>query len=397
MVVGTSIFNNYTKEEIVDCLSAQKEYRCIRDQIGILDKMSVDDYAKQNNHNIERIRTVIKEDWLHGISQKRNKSKELVWKIDELEFNWNASAELTSIRKITEHLKDNLEVHLLATDTAISVMATEIIHEAINNCKIGNYSIKAFYDKDTYVIKGLQVKDRDDFVSKGMVNLVKTIESIASGYYDNCVLNITGGYKAVIPYLTIMGQVFGMPIYYIFEDTNSLIEIPQVPLDIKWKILDDYCEEFHRLEKENIGNRKNYNRDFLTAAEAFIERDDDYISLSPLGSIFWHKYKNEYFIYYCPDDVYREINNQPNIQRIIREKFSKPSLRKEKTEIKGPHFVFDDGDNPNRIFYHEHDEKIYIYRTFQNEEAAKKYIKTEPTFDVIRKNSKIRKIPIGGA
>jgi len=61
MVVGTSIFNNYTKEEIVDCLSAQREYRCIRDQIGILDKMSVDEYQRQKQEaNIQRIRTVIK-------------------------------------------------------------------------------------------------------------------------------------------------------------------------------------------------------------------------------------------------------------------------------------------------------------------------------------------------
>ncbi|MCX7873432.1 MAG: hypothetical protein N2327_03235, partial [Caldimicrobium sp.] len=51
-------------------------------------------------------------------------------------------------------------------------------------------------------------------------------------------------------------------------------------------------------------------------------------------------------------------------------------IRKEKTEIKNDHYVYDAGDNQLRIFFREKDEKIWIYKVFNNHDEYEKYLKT---------------------
>ena len=67
-----------------------------------------------------------------------------------------------------------------------------------------------------HVISDLQVKDSKRFI-KGMRNLIDEIFEIADEYWGNVIMNITGGYKASIPYLTILAQLNGCPIYYILK------------------------------------------------------------------------------------------------------------------------------------------------------------------------------------
>ncbi|MBF0453130.1 MAG: hypothetical protein HQK75_20685 [Candidatus Magnetomorum sp.] len=42
----------------------------------------------------------------------------------------------------------------------------------------------------------------------------------------------TGGYKALIPYLTIAGIIYKKPVYYIYEDSEVLLELPPPPLSV---------------------------------------------------------------------------------------------------------------------------------------------------------------------
>ena len=60
------------------------------------------------------------------------------------------------------------------------------------------------------------------------------------GYYGDILFNISGGYKATIPYLTMLAQINGADIYCIFEDTEELITIPPVPITIDMELFDEY-------------------------------------------------------------------------------------------------------------------------------------------------------------
>ena len=57
---------------------------------------------------------------------------------------------------------------------------------------------------------------------------------------NKAIINISGGYKAIIPYMTIFAQLYGIQSVYIYEDSSSLITIPSLPIQIDWAFAEEY-------------------------------------------------------------------------------------------------------------------------------------------------------------
>ncbi len=116
--------------------------------------------------------------------------------------------------------------------------------------------------------------------------------------------------------------------------------------------------------------------------------------LNSLGSALWNKYKARFFTFLAPDDVWQEIQTQQDILRILQNKFHDEAARENKTETKQVHRVFDDGKNNNRIYYFTHDGNVYIYKTFESESAAKKFIDSDLDKDAVIRASQPRHLLI---
>ena len=120
-------------------------------------------------------------------------------------------AELQSITKIQDKLKEDLEVRLFASDTIASRLSAEILADDTVASVLGD-NISVTFDAQTDVIKGLQVEDSKTFSNEGMTNLIRKIDENAGGY-QALAINITGGFKATLPYLTILAQLYRVPLY----------------------------------------------------------------------------------------------------------------------------------------------------------------------------------------
>lgn len=362
--VGTSIFENYMETEQKNDI--KHHYTLLKDK--------PESEWEHFNDRIKRLRAILTE-WS---------------KNDE-----NASAEIKSILKIKATLKEDIEVYLLATDTIVSRLAGEIINAYFSSHE--EIKIKCY---GPYVIKGLQVSNYDILIKNGLPNLIQKINEIAQfkegypGYWNDIIFNITGGYKAIIPYMTAMAFINRCNIAYIFEDMDSLILIPQLPIKIDMNVFKDYISEIKELCNgiENYEERKgkNYHKFNKLENMGLIEKADDLAILSPIGMIFYEHYKGSAFEFYAPDDVYSETEKQDDILRILKTKFHNKDIRDNKTETKGDHLVYDDGNNNNRIYYFMDNGNCYIYKTFQSEEKAKKFIETSFDRNEIIKKSKLR-------
>jgi len=198
----------------------------------------------------------------------------------------NSCAELTSIMKLQEKYED-IEVYLIATDTIESVLVCEILKEVLEE---KNITIVFEAKKDT--IRKLQIKDNSDF-EIGLKNLITKFHEISNKKYDDVVLNITGGYKVVIPYLTMIGEILEIPIYYIFENSNELILVPQLPIGFDDKVADLYLSY---LDKESLSliNRNQSVKEKLQSY-GFINANNR-VTLTPLGELFrdYMNYKKTY-------------------------------------------------------------------------------------------------------
>ena len=225
-------------------------------------------------------------------------------------FDVKASAELQSIANIQDKLNDNITVHLLASDTIASRLAAEILQK--KSAVLGAKVTVKFNDADD-VIKGLQVEDPEAFSGEGMTNLIQRINSISGGLVGsqtlaitgNFAINITGGYKATLPYLTILAQLERVPLYYNFEDTDALIQIPQAPLVVDWASIERYSDILGQID-EGIEGWQKFERENSQAVqdlEAFIEVTPELTYLSPIGQIFWNHYQR-YFVADLPSGSY---------------------------------------------------------------------------------------------
>jgi len=271
-------------------------------------------YQKDNNdirHHYEQIKEEPFAAYEHAVERiKRVKPPVLNFACSQDE----SCAEIKSILKIKEELKDSVDVCLLASDSITSALAAEIVKEALEKRK--DRELRINFNQQLDVIKGLQVDNRNKFSKSGMPNLVRRIYGLADGgYFGHIILNITGGYKAAIPFLTVLGQVNNVPLYYIFEETQSLIKIPQTPVNIDWKTIGQHQDILERLEREGVIEE---NKKFPETIESLIERAGDYVTLNTLGIIFWERYKTKFNIFYLfPNEYMKYASLNEYDQRLI--------------------------------------------------------------------------------
>lgn len=138
------------------------------------------------------------------------------------------SAELASLRvfKKNNELNENDVIVLLATDTVDGKFCAEVNKKVLDSlkwCKIeGPSTIKGCKTRET-------TPDEDiakNFVDAGLNNLRNEVERILrSNTFDPRYFNITGGFKGIIPFATILAFEKRMSMMYLYETSSDLIII----------------------------------------------------------------------------------------------------------------------------------------------------------------------------
>lgn len=254
--VGTSIFHNYKEKT--------------EEKFGELNEKYL--FNKPYSPNNERNNPQI---------------KETIWRWLNSGENLNGiSAEIKSLTKLQEERKEDLEVYLITTDTVASNLAAEITGEFFNS----NENIKII---KTIKVEDLQIWNFSKF-ENGKENLINEIfklmkeisknekeEKRKKYYRNNVIFNVTGGYKGIIPIMTILAQLYECEIYYIFEESEDMITIPRIPLNFD-PILTEalYVDLWCKKEKENY---KPENKDKLFQY-GFIDKKNN---ITSLGKLFY--------------------------------------------------------------------------------------------------------------
>ncbi len=146
-----------------------------------------------------------------------------------------ASAELNSLSCIlVDPRTRNDQLHFLATSTPDGALAARVI------CDFSREYFRVETAK-VHLIDGLQVHDGDAFQKNGVRNLIAKIYDIfrdaPSGTYSR-IINPTGGFKSVVPYLTLIGMIESdVKLSYIYEKSPALITLGRVPLQFNFEIL----------------------------------------------------------------------------------------------------------------------------------------------------------------
>lgn len=214
------------------------------------------------------------------------------------------SAEIASILAIQKELNEEVNVHLLATDTVLSVLAAELIKawfEQEGNREKYPGIKEVWFEKPNpgfqnqqdsqYVIKNLRIDKQSDF-EKGMMNLLQVLNAIST----KDILNITGGYKGIIPITTIWAQINKVPVKYLFNESEldavvQPLTLERLPIHFDWEFIEAVAYALNENVRMNLKAENEQDMKVLELlANNKLVKDDR--SLTAFGAII-QQYLNQ--------------------------------------------------------------------------------------------------------
>ncbi|MBX5436866.1 MAG: hypothetical protein IRZ33_06585 [Alicyclobacillaceae bacterium] len=247
-----------------------------------------------------------------------------------------------------------LYVHLLASETEDGRLEAQAL------ARLGEWafphSVAEFcFDPNKDCIPGLQVSDRRRFVYEGLPVLIRRLSEIAQHSPGSVVVNCTSGFRSTVPYLTAFALIHNLRMVYVFEGSGELLTIPGAPLTLDWALVEKHLPAFEALQEgivrpvAEVAQSQPYSE---LARHGLVEGDDQLTVLSALGEILLARYRSQYALVRIDSRMVHELFDAPQwMRRVIAEKFCDPKRRDERTEKKNGHYVYDDGNNCNRIYY----------------------------------------------
>lgn len=194
------------------------------------------------------------------------------------------SAEIKSLRAIGAEPGD--DVFLLHTPTQDGEICADIIAELL----LSEMDIKARLRR----IEKLQVADAVAFRREGVDNLFSVLKELTAGHdYDDqksVFLNVTAGYKAIVPYVTLFGLLRRFDVVYIFERSDALIRLPPLPVQYDFEHLERASEAIRLLREAGVMPAEDFFRaipDLEHADrrwyECLLESDNGSVTLSAIA------------------------------------------------------------------------------------------------------------------
>lgn len=302
---------------------------------------------------------------------------ELLRKINNSHFDSiRFSAETNSLTKMGVSEGDCL--YFLTSDTIDGYLCGKVLKT------LSEKKWKA--TSEFYVVNGLQVLNALTFRKHGLDSLVEQITKILSIYPPSAfkvTLNPTGGFKAVVPYVTLLGLIEGVPVKYIYERSNQLITLPSAPLKLDLarltplepviKILcDDYMppEEVCRETGLSLYELQNQFQDVLVW-------EDGLVTLSALARlIYLREGYQKGDRYRISKTVQKKFQKDPYLKKVFYPLFDKmrdPQYRAAHlhNEVQSDRVDLDcckPGNVSERIFYFVEDDCIYICDIFLHDQ-----------------------------
>jgi putative CRISPR-associated protein (TIGR02619 family) len=215
---------------------------------------------------------------------------------NDIRTNRQISAELNGIYgiyngKLPEDSPD--EHYLICSDTAQGQKTGELIQVFLS---------QYFHKNEEPNVKivtpnQLSTKDTESFTI-GIKELIQWLQDNVAWRRDNgyrVIFNLVGGFKSLQGYMNTFGAFYADEIVYIFEaETDDLIRIPRLPLQIDTTVIQEYRKEFASMVDGTLYPRRELSNIPETLLE-FLEEENDSIQtgLSAWGVLLWNQAKED--------------------------------------------------------------------------------------------------------
>ncbi|MCK4447323.1 MAG: hypothetical protein KAW56_09605 [Candidatus Marinimicrobia bacterium] len=199
-------------------------------------------------------------------------------------------AEISSLYafKTDPNYKDRINGHTIRVILVHSPGIGEVCAEKIKYLIEGKRSPFNGWKCELKKLKHLNVNNKDEF-QKSIEELTNIIRKQYENNPHRLYLNITGGYKALVPYLTMISMAVGRKVaaFYLFEDSPNILMLPVYPFSFDLRLWRDWrgilgpFDPKLKLEKEQ--KEPLYKTFKNTRLKDLINIDEDKYELNTLG------------------------------------------------------------------------------------------------------------------
>ena len=188
-----------------------------------------------------------------------------------------------------------LEVHLFPSDSLEGYICAKAIEFYIRNKEDWEGKIKV---ENHEPVKDLRIDSKEEFeegIEKFINEIIEVVKVEGDFSFDNVIFNITGSYKAIIAYLATLSQITQIPMYYLFEKSDEILELPTLPVGFDDKKVGLYLPILKPFILRQLSKSKE-KRDIEILEElekAFlIKRIGEEVKIRALGQLLKEKEKH---------------------------------------------------------------------------------------------------------
>lgn len=194
----------------------------------------------------------------------------------------DCGAEINSITSLERkgYLQDKQALHFLVSDTDEGRFMGEVLR---------HYYRDACDEMTVRQVEGLHDRDFKTFRKDGLRNLVREMADLIKAERRkgrDPIINATGGFKAQISFAGLIGQVLSVPVYYMFERFDEVIEMPPMPVAFDFSLWLEHFGMLDVLSRGDLTTPDERLRHVDPRVEPLLLRVDDAVTLSAMGELF---------------------------------------------------------------------------------------------------------------
>ncbi len=201
----------------------------------------------------------------------------------------DCGAEINSITSLERkgYLKGKKALHLLISDTDEGAFVGKVLQ----------YYRDGFAEVTVRRVEGLHDKDFKAFRNQGLRHLVREMSDLVKAERRkgrNPIINATGGFKAQISFAGLIGQVLGVPVYYMFERFDEVIEMPPMPVSFDFSLWLEHFDLFDELSRRDLPIHDERVRHVDLRLEPLLFSLDNDVTLSAMGELFHEGFLHQF-------------------------------------------------------------------------------------------------------
>lgn len=210
-------------------------------------------------------------------------------------------AEISSLYAFSQKWGDALAVKkiriLLLHSPGVGEACAAAVANLIGNDKYFPKPAGSVWEAQLLLLAKLDPQNQTDF-PQALQELAQVLKAKTQDFSGEVYLNITGGYKALAPYLTMMGLALGrqVQIFYLFAEAKEVIVLPPYPLAfdlLEWRDWRGLLLPFTRDLGLSAERREELYRALGRSKLHSLIQDKPPYALNPVGELLHNLYDRQ--------------------------------------------------------------------------------------------------------